>query len=119
MGFDTTIDPAVAEYIAALEPGHRALFERVHALVLEVCPSAEVLISYKMPTYRVGKRSLHVGAWAHGVSIYGWKAKGDAGFTARHPELKTSTGTIRLRPEQAVAISDEEFRSLARAVLVP
>ena len=70
-----------------------------------------------MPTYRIGKRRLHVGAWAHGISIYGWKAHGDGGFTHRHPELQTSTGTIRLRPSQAVGISDEEIRDFALTAL--
>jgi hypothetical protein len=49
--------------------------------------------------------------------LYGWKAHGDGGFTARHPESQSSTGTIRVRTDAARSISDEDFRSLARAVL--
>jgi len=70
-----------------------------------------------MPTYKVGERRLHVGAWKHGVSIYGWQKGGDAGFTTRHPELMTSKGTIRLRPEDAGDIPDDEFRDLVRSAL--
>ena len=51
------------------------------------------------------------------MSIYGWDQGRDAGFVARHPELKTSTGTIRLRPVDAAAIPDDEFRDLVRAAL--
>ena len=51
------------------------------------------------------------------MSIYGWQEGRDAGFTARHPELKTGKGTIRLRPETAAAIPDDELRDLARAAL--
>ena len=43
----------------------------------------------------------------------------DGGFTARHPGLTTSTGTIRLRPGDAAGISDEEFRALVRSALTP
>jgi hypothetical protein len=44
------------------------------------------------PTYKVGNRRLHVGAWKHGLSIYGWQQGRDDAFTSRHPELKTSRG---------------------------
>jgi uncharacterized protein YdhG (YjbR/CyaY superfamily) len=109
------LDPAVQAYIDAINPDHRPLFDRLHRLILDVQPGAAVVLSYQIPTYKVGSRRLYVGAWQHGLSIYGWGD--DAGFTARHPGLKTSKGTIRLRPEDAAGISDDEFRDLARAAL--
>ena len=111
------MDEAVRDYIEAIAPERRPLFDRVHRLVLEVHPDAEVVLSYQMPAYRVGRRRLFVGAWRHGVSIYGWGEGGDAGFTARHPELKSGRGTIRLRTEAAGAIPDDELRDLVRAAL--
>jgi len=111
------MDDAVREYVDAIPAQHRPLFDRVHRLVLEVHPDAEVVLSYQMPAYRVGRRRLFVGAWRHGVSIYGWGEGGDAGFTARHPELKSGRGTIRLRTEAAGAIPDDELRDLVRAAL--
>ncbi len=111
------MDQAVMDYIDGLDPKRRVLFERIHRLILDACPKASVCLSYKMPTYTSGARRLHLGAWQHGLSIYGWKRHGDGGFTARHPALQTSTGTIRLRAEDAAAISDDEFRELARAAL--
>jgi uncharacterized protein YdhG (YjbR/CyaY superfamily) len=113
------MDKAVADYIAGIPPEHRALFDRIHRLILDVCPDASVVMSYKMPTYKVGSRRLHLATWKHGVSLYGWKRQGDGGFTARHPELQTSTGTIQLRTEEAAAISDDEIRDLARSSLAP
>src|ERR1700722_11227823 len=111
------MDDEVKRYIEAIPPEHRPLFDRLHRLVLEVRPDAELVLSYKMPTYRVGKQRLHLGAWKHGVSIYGWHQGGDAGFTTRHPDLKTSKGTIQLRPEDADGIADDELRALVRAAL--
>jgi uncharacterized protein YdhG (YjbR/CyaY superfamily) len=111
------MDQAVRDYIDAIPAEHRPLFDRVHRLVLEARPEATLTISYQMPTYKVGRRRLIVGAWKHGVSIYGWKQAGDGGFTVRHPELVTSTGTIQLRPADAAGIADDELRDLARAVL--
>ena len=111
------VDEAVQEYIDAIPSEHRPLFDRLHRLILEAAPGATVVLSYQIPTYQAGARRLHVGAWKHGVSLYGWQQGGDAGFTSRHPELKTGKGTIRLRPEDAAGIADDEFRDLARAAL--
>lgn len=111
------MDPELASYIAAIPPERRPLFDRVHRLILEACPAVEVGLSYKMPTYQIGKRRLHVAVWKHGVSIYGWKAHGDGGLTQRHPELQTSTGTIQLRSDRHTTVPDEVIRQLARAAL--
>jgi uncharacterized protein YdhG (YjbR/CyaY superfamily) len=111
------MDDAVRDYIDAIAPEHRPLFDRLHGLILEAHPDATVVLSYQMPTYKVGRRRLFVGVWQHGVSIYGWKQDHDAGFTARHPELTTSKGTIQLRPDDAAGIPDDELRELLRAAL--
>ena len=111
------MDNAAREYIDAIAPEHRPLFDRLHRLVLEAYPDAAVMLLYKIPAYRVGRRRLFIGVWKHGVSLYGWDEGRDGGFTARHPKLKTSTGTIRVRPADAADISDDEFRGLVRAAL--
>jgi uncharacterized protein YdhG (YjbR/CyaY superfamily) len=111
------MDDAVQAYVDAIPAEHRALFDRIHRLILDVRPDSAVVLSYKMPTYKVGDRRLFVGAWKHGLSIYGWKAGHDGGFLARHPELKTSKGTVQLRPEDADEISDDELRALVRSAL--
>ncbi|MDQ6741721.1 MAG: DUF1801 domain-containing protein [Candidatus Dormibacteraeota bacterium] len=111
------MDQAVRDYIDAIAPEHRPLFDRLHRLVLEAHPDAAVELSYQMPTYKVGRRRVFVGVWKHGVSIYGSEHGGGADFTARHPELKTSRGTIQLRPEIAAQIPDAELRELFRAAL--
>jgi Domain of unknown function (DU1801) len=111
--------PEVQAYINAVPADSRPLFDRLHRLILAAQPGVDVGISYKMPAYRAGKRRIYVGAWKHGISVYGWGRDRDGGFTARHPALATSSGTIRLRPEDAAGIPDEEFLALARAALAP
>ena len=113
------MDEAVRAYIDSIPAAHRPLFDRLHGLILEAYPDAAVGLSYKMPTYKLGSRRLFAGAWKHGVSVYGWDEGRDAGFIARHPGLKTSTGTVRLHPEDAAGISDDELRDLVRAALDP
>ena len=86
------MDEAVQSYIDAIAPGNRPLFGRLNGLILGAYPDAAVSLSYGMPSYTVGGRRLYVGAWKHGVSLYGWAQGREAGFTARHPGAKTSKG---------------------------
>jgi uncharacterized protein YdhG (YjbR/CyaY superfamily) len=116
---DAQVDQAVQDYIDAIPPEHRPLFDRLHQLILQARPDAAVVLSYQMPTYKAGRRRLFLGVWKHGVSLYGWQEGRDGGFTSRHPELKTSKGTIQLRPEDAADLPDDEFRDLARSALEP
>ncbi len=111
------MDEAVWSYIDGIDPALRPLFDRVHRLIMAAHPDATVVLSYRIPTYKVGRRRLYVGAWQHGISIYGWGQGHDGGFTARHPELRTSKGTIKLRPQDAAAITDDELGGLVSAVL--
>jgi len=108
------MDEAVRGYIDGIAAEHRPLFDRLHRLIMAVHPDAALVLSYQMPTYKVGNRRLYVGAWKHGVSIYGWQPGRDGGFTSRHPALKTSKGTIQLRPEDAASIPDAELSDLMR-----
>jgi uncharacterized protein YdhG (YjbR/CyaY superfamily) len=111
------MDNAVRGYVDSIAAEHRPLFDRFHRLILAVHPDAEVVLSYNIPTYKVGTRRLYVGAWKHGLSIYGWQQGRENDFTFRHPELKTSKGTLQLRPEDAAAIPDDELSDLVRAAL--
>ncbi len=111
------MDDGVDAYINAIAPEHWPLFDRMHHLILEVQPEADVRLSYNMPTYVVDAHRLYVGVWKHGLSIYGWDYNRDAGFTARHPELDSGKGTIRLTHQSADHISDDELRNFVRAAL--
>jgi hypothetical protein len=111
------MDAEVRGYVDGIPAAHRVLFDRLHGLILRTYPDARVSLSYKMPVYRVGDRRIYLGAWQHGVSIYGWDKAADGGFVQRHPAMRTSTGTLRLRPEEAAAIDDGEFLGLFRGAL--
>ena len=111
------MDDRVRDYIAAIDPAYRPLFDRLQRLILDTHADAAIVLSYNIPTYEVGRRRLFLGVWKHGVSIYGWDQGRDAGFITRHAELKKGRGTIQLRPIDAARITDDEFRDLIRAGL--
>ena len=111
------MDDAVRRYRDEITAEHQPMFDRLHRLITGTCPDAQVVLSYGMPTYRIGRRRLNVAVWAHGLSLYVSPSR-DAGFSARHPELAAGKGTIKVRPEDAARIPDEEFQDLVRAALL-
>lgn len=111
------MDDAVRRYLDAVPAEHRVLFDRLHALVMQAYPDAETVISYQIPTYRVGARRLYVGVWKHGLSVYGWRQDRAADFAVRHADLVGAKGTVKLRPNDLQALSDAELLQLVDAAL--
>jgi uncharacterized protein YdhG (YjbR/CyaY superfamily) len=112
-----SVDDDVQDYIDAITPANRPLFDRLHQLIVGEFPDVVVFISYQMPTYRLGDRRLYVGSWKHGLSVYGWDADRNVDFVDRHPELSNGKGTIKLPPGVAAEIPDEELIGLVRGAL--
>ena len=107
----------VAAYVRAIDPARRPLFDRVHGLVTEVHPDAQMVLSYGMPTYVVGGQQLHVGVWKHGLSFYGRELRRDGGLAERYPQLDNGRGTLKLPLRHAAQITDEALRAFLAAVL--
>ncbi len=62
---------SVAEYIAAQPSGIQPLLRKVQAAIRNGAPAAEEIISYKMPTYKIGNGLvLHFAGWKHHISLY-------------------------------------------------
>ncbi len=89
------VDPAVQNYIDAIPETHRSLFDRLQ-LILELYPDAEIMISYGIPTYKVGrrKRSVYLGLWKNGVSLHAVDVKP---LKQRHPSIKTGKGSLNFK----------------------
>jgi hypothetical protein len=117
LGHDVVVDDAVQAYLDVISDRTRPLFDRIHGLILGAHPDAEIRITYDMPTYVVGERRLYLAAWKSWVSLYGWSEGEDGGFVARHPELTSGQGTIKIRPKDAEGIDDDELRGLIRGAL--
>ena len=78
------MDDAVRRYRDEITTEYQPMFDRLHQLITGTCPDADVVLSYGMPTYRIGRRRLNVAIWAHGLSLYVSPSR-DAGFSARPP----------------------------------
>jgi hypothetical protein len=108
------MDAGVQEYIDGIDPANRPLFDRINGLILGEFPDAEVGIAYKMPVYRLGDRSLNVGAWKHGVSFYGWVEDASLSVLRSHPELASGKGTLRIPRKLADDITDDDLIEVIR-----
>jgi len=113
---DDVRQEALQAYITGMAPGTRSVFDRLERIIREERADAVTDMSYGMLRYRARDRRLLVGAWKHGLSVYGWPQGREVDFVTRHPALKTSKGTIRL-PSAATDITDDDLRVLVRAAL--
>jgi uncharacterized protein YdhG (YjbR/CyaY superfamily) len=101
------MDEAVQRYIDAIPADRRPLFDRLQALILELYPDAEVVISYQIPTYKARGGRVSLGLWRDGVSLYTTGPQHIERFKSRHPAIKTGKASLNFRltdelPEQDV-----------------
>ncbi|MGE0394826.1 MAG: iron chaperone [Vicinamibacterales bacterium] len=89
-------------YLKALPVDHRAALERIRKTVHELEPEIEECISYGLPTFKLGGRTvLHIGAAAKHCAIYG--AVGT--FADALAEYDVSRGTIRFQPDAPLPLA--------------
>lgn len=111
------MDSAARAYIDGIDTDTRPLFDRIHRLIVGEFPDVEVGVAYQMPVYRRAGRSLNVGVWKHGVSIYGGPDQASIPILERHPELASGKGTLRITRSVANDIRDAELVELVRGAL--
>jgi hypothetical protein len=88
----------VQAYIDAVPTSHRAQFDRLHEIIMDELPTAEVVISYQMPLYKVGRR--HVGLNAGrptGVTLTTTSPDHVEPFRRRYPQYPTNKTSIPFR----------------------
>jgi uncharacterized protein YdhG (YjbR/CyaY superfamily) len=91
-----SVATTVEEYVEGLGAPQRRLFEQLQALILDELPEAEIVISYQIPLYKVGK--LHVGLSARragGVTLTTTSSTHIEAFKERHPQFKTNKASIQ------------------------
>ena len=108
-----TVPAAVEEYIEALDEPHRELFDHLQGLILEELPDAEIVFSYQIPLYRVGRR--HVGLSARrrgGITLTTTSPDHIEVFKRRHPEFATNKASIQF--DLGDAIPDDDVKDVVR-----
>ena len=95
----------VDEYIAAQPENVRPILERVRAAIRKALPSAEEIISYKMPTYKIdGSRVIFFAAWKQHYALYAATDHVVAAFKDDLAPYEIDKGTIRFPLSQHVPV---------------
>lgn len=100
------MDPKVQSYFDNLPEERRAILLRLHEFILSLDPQAQVLIWYRMPTYRSHKGWVSIANQAKFVSLYTDNPDHLAAYKARHPGVKTGVGSINLKVDEPLPLED-------------
>ena len=89
---------SVGAYIEALAPEHREPFRSLCSAIEACLPDAETSISWGMPTYRIGgKTIIQLAAWKKHIGIYpGPEALVHFKDEISAAGLRTSKGTLQV-----------------------
>ncbi|MFN7994228.1 MAG: DUF1801 domain-containing protein [Bryobacteraceae bacterium] len=94
---------SVDEYIASQPDSVRAVLERVRKAIRKAVPTAEEVISYKMPTYKLpGGPVLYFAAWKQHYSLYPATQTLQNQFKDQLAPYEVQKGTIRFPLSQPV-----------------
>jgi len=85
------------EYFGSASDERHTLLQALHELILSLYPRASQVISYGIPTYRLGTGWVSLGYWKGGVSLYTNGPHNIAQFTERYPAIKAGKGSLSFR----------------------
>ena len=103
---------SVDEYIAAQPVETQARLRELRAIIRQVVPDATEVISYDMPTYKLGRRRVQFGAAKHHCALYGSAIDR---FTNELRDFKTLKGTVQFPLDRP--IPENLVRNLVTAKL--
>ena len=83
---------SVDEYIAVQPVETQTRLRELRAIIRQAVPDATELISYDMPTYKLGRRRVHFGAAKDHCGLYGSAIDR---FTNELRHFKTLKGTVQ------------------------
>jgi len=87
---------SVDEYIASRPEAVQGTLARVRGIIRKAVPSAEELISYQIPAYKLhGSPVLYFAGWKQHYSLYPATGRVVAAFKAELAPYQISKGTIR------------------------
>jgi uncharacterized protein YdhG (YjbR/CyaY superfamily) len=96
---------SVDEYIAAQPEAMRDVLERVRSSIRKAMPTAEEVISYKIPAYRLkGGPVLWFAGWKRHYSLYPAGDRLVAAFRDELASYEVSKGTIRFPLSEPVPV---------------
>jgi uncharacterized protein YdhG (YjbR/CyaY superfamily) len=94
---------SVDDYIAAQPAGRQQTLKRVRASIRKALPTADEMLTYKIPTYKLnGRAVIYFAGWQAHYSIYPATPALIAAFATELDAYEISKGTIRFPYEGRV-----------------
>jgi len=84
----------------------RPMLDQLHNLIIEMYPEADLVLSYQVPTYRVGKGWVALGYWKGGVSMYTNNPRYIEDVKEKHPELNTGKASVQFKLGEELPLDD-------------
>ena len=95
----------VQRYMESVPQDRKLVVGKLHTLILELYPNAEVDMSYKMPTYKVKDGWVALANQKRYISLYTCGPHHIAAFKEKYPAIKTGKGCINLKPTDEIPVS--------------
>lgn len=89
------------DYIARQPKEMQGILNRIRETIRKAAPEAEEVISYQMPTFKMGRNLIHFAAFTNHVSIFPG-SEGVAYFEKELARYKTSKGTVQFRLDEPI-----------------
>lgn len=93
---------SVDQWLARIEPKQRAALEKLRAQIRAAAPSAEEVISYGQPTFKLHGHLVAFGAFAKHLSFFPMNSVVIADHADALKGFVTSKGTIQFTPEKPI-----------------
>ncbi len=94
----------VEEYYASIPRASRAALNRLRKVIRAVAPAATEVISYQMPTFRLGRMLVSYGAFREHYSFFPLNARLLKKYSREIARYGTSKGTIRFRYDEPLPV---------------
>lgn len=91
-------------YMNSVDDDRRALFEALCRLIEETFPDAEVLVWYRLLTFRTKPGWVALGYRKDGVTLYTEDKTAIAKYKLEYPKSKTGKACINFRLGEAIPI---------------
>ena len=95
----------VQRYVDSIPQERKPLFDKLHKLILSLYPNAEVVMWFRMPTYRAKSGWVALANHKHHISLYTNGKHNIAEFKAKYPKMKTGTGCISFKDTDPVPVT--------------
>jgi uncharacterized protein YdhG (YjbR/CyaY superfamily) len=97
-----TIPETVDEYLKPLPAKVKKSLQQLRTTIKVAAPSAEEIISYRIPTYKLNGALVHFAAFANHCSFFVVSKKIITMFEKELSDFKTSGTTIQFDPENPI-----------------